>query len=136
VKSTTADAVPASLLARVVEHYHRTFCASRAAQAYLTRRGRTNPDLLKACRIGYADGSLLKRIPRTGDLREELRALGVITEQGRELLGGCIVVPIPDPQTGAWTTRTGAACGRRAIATCRGRCAASGTSRRRGRATR
>lgn len=102
-----ADAVPTSLLERVVEHYHRTFCTSRAAQAYLTRRGLTNPDLLKACRIGYADGSLLKRIPRTGALREQLRTLGVITATGRELLGGCIVVPIPDPQTGTWTTLYG-----------------------------
>jgi hypothetical protein len=101
------DAAPASLLERVVEHYHRTFCASRAAQAYLARRGFTNVDLLKACRIGYADGSLLKRIPRAGELRDELRTLGVITAAGRELLGGCIVVPIPDPQTGAWTTLYG-----------------------------
>lgn len=101
------DAAPTSLLERVVEHYHRSFCTSRAAQAYLTRRGLTNPDLLKAFRIGYADGSLLKRVPRTGELREQLRALGVITEQGRELLGGCIVIPIPDPQTGTWTTLYG-----------------------------
>lgn len=101
------DAAPAPLLERVVEHYHRTFRASRAAQAYLTRRGLTNPDLLKAFRIGYADGSLLTRIPRNGDVRDELRALGVITEAGRELLGGCTVVPIPDPQTGTWTTLYG-----------------------------
>jgi len=107
MKRSTPEAAPPSLLERVVEHYHRTFCSSRAAQAYLTRRGLTNPDLLKACRIGYADGSLLKRVPRSGALREQLRALGVITEQGRELLGGCIVVPIPDPQTGTWTTLYG-----------------------------
>ena len=107
MKRPTPEAAPPSLLERVVEHYHRSFCASRTAQAYLTRRGLTNPDLLKACRIGYADGSLLKRIPRTGELREQLRALGVITEQGRELLGGCIVIPIPDPQTGTWTTLYG-----------------------------
>lgn len=31
----------------------------------------------------------------------------MITEAGRELLGGCIVVPIPDPQTGTWTTLYG-----------------------------
>lgn len=104
MKATAAHAAPASLLERVVEHYHRAFCASRAAQAYLARRGLTNPDLLKTCRIGSADGSLLKRIPRAGELRDELRALGVITEHGRELLGGCVVVPIPDPRTGAWTT--------------------------------
>lgn len=107
MKARVVESVPASLLERVVEHYHRSFCASRVAQAYLARRGLTNPDLLKACRIGYADGSLLKRLPRTGGLREQLRALGVITDQGRELLGGCIVVPIPDPQTGTWTTLYG-----------------------------
>lgn len=107
MKRPTPEAAPTSLLERVVEHYHRSFCTSRVAQAYLTRRGLTNPDLLKACRIGYADGSLLKRIPRTGELREQLRALGVITEHGRELLGGCIVIPIPDPQTGTWTTLYG-----------------------------
>ena len=101
------DAAPTSLLERVIEHYHRSFCTSRAAQAYLARRGLTNPDLLKVFRIGYADGSLLKRVPRSGELREQLRALGVITEQGRELLGGCIVVPIPDPRTGTWTTLYG-----------------------------
>jgi DNA primase len=107
VKARVAEGAPASLLDRVVEHYHRSFCTARAAQAYLTRRGLTNPDLLKACRIGYADGSLLKRIPRSGDVREALRALGVITEAGRELLGGCIIIPIPDPQTGMWTTLYG-----------------------------
>jgi hypothetical protein len=101
------DAAPTSLLARVVDHYHRTFCAHAGAQAYLTRRGLTNPDLLKACRIGYADGSLLARLPHTGEVREALRTLGVITATGRELLGGCIVVPIPDPQAGTWTTLYG-----------------------------
>jgi hypothetical protein len=96
-----------SLLDRVVAHYHRTFCTHAGAQAYLTRRGLTSADLLKAFQIGYADGSLLKRIPRMGELRDELRALGVITAEGRELLRGCIVVPIPDPRTGSWTTLYG-----------------------------
>lgn len=105
----TADAPlhgPA-LLARVVEHYHQTFCTRREGQAYLASRGLIDPTLLKTFRIGYADGSLLKRLPRTGAVREQLRALGVITAEGRELLGGCIVVPIPDPTTGAWTTLYG-----------------------------
>jgi DNA primase len=103
----TTDAAPASLLERVVVHYHRTFCTHAGAQAYLARRGLTSADLVKTFQIGYADGSLLKRLPRTGDLRNQLRALGVITAEGRELLGGCVVVPIPDPRTGAWTTLYG-----------------------------
>ena len=95
------------LLPKVIEHYHRTFCEREDAQAYLTKRGISDPDLWKAHRIGYADGSLLKTIPRTGELRDELVRLGIVTAEGRELLGGCIVVPIPDPLTGQWTSLYG-----------------------------
>jgi len=95
------------LLARVVEHYHRTFCERKDAQAYLARRGLTDVDLLKTFKVGYADGSLLKSVPRSGEVKEQLLDLGVLTRQGRELLGGCVVVPIPDPATGEWTTLYG-----------------------------
>ena len=95
------------VLSRVVEHYHRTFCEREDAQAYLVERGITDTDLVQALRIGYADGSLLKLIPKEGELREQLLALGVITSEGRELLGGCIVVPIPDPTSGQWTSLYG-----------------------------
>jgi DNA primase len=95
------------VLSRVVEHYHRTFCEREDAQAYLVERGITDTDLVRALRIGYADGSLLKVIPKEGGLREQLVALGVITAEGRELLGGCMVVPIPDPLTGQWTSLYG-----------------------------
>jgi DNA primase len=114
---TTAEGAPlpgvpprpsaAALLPKVIEHYHRTFCEREDAQAYLKQRGLTDADLWKAHRIGYADGSLLKTIPKAGELRDELLSLGVITSEGRELLGGCIVVPIPDPVTGQWTTLYG-----------------------------
>jgi DNA primase len=96
-----------ALLARVVEHYHRTFCERKDAQEYLAQRGLTDLDLLRALRVGYADGSLLKLLPKDGELREELRTLGVVTPEGRELLGGCVVVPIPDPMSGAWTNLYG-----------------------------
>jgi DNA-binding transcriptional ArsR family regulator len=119
------------LLSRVVEHYHRTFCERKDAQAYLTKRGLTDADVLKAFKVGYADGSLLKTLPVSRcplpegrakatretangqratsgpDIREELIRLGVLTKEGRELLGGCVVVPIPDPLSGEWTTLYG-----------------------------
>jgi hypothetical protein len=98
---------PGAVLARVVAHYHRTFCARADAQAYLRRRGLTDGALLRAFQVGYADGSLRARLPRGGAVREQLEALGVLTTEGRELLGGCLVVPIPDPTTGAWTTLYG-----------------------------
>ena len=104
-----AEAIPSvgPLLARVVEHYHRTFCEREDAQAYLIKRGITDTDLIQALKVGYADGSLLKSIPGSGEVRDQLLALGVITVDGRELLGGCVVVPIPDPLTGEWTTLYG-----------------------------
>lgn len=95
------------ILSRVVEHYHRTFCEREDAQAYLIERGITDTDLVQALKIGYADGSLLKVIPKEGELREQLLALGVVTAEGRELLGGCVVVPLPDPVTGQWTSLYG-----------------------------
>jgi len=99
---------PAALLGRVVAHYHRSFCEREDAQKYLTfKRGLTDLELLKTLKVGYADGSLLKTIPKRGELREQLVNLGVITQQGRELMGGCIVVPIPDPVSGEWTSLYG-----------------------------
>jgi len=54
----------------VVEHYHRTFCERADARDYLEKRGLTDADLLRALKVGYADGSLLKTIPKAGELRE------------------------------------------------------------------
>ena len=105
-KASSEPAV-ADVLPRVVEHYHRTFCEREDAQAYLRKRGLTDVDLWRAHRIGYADGSLLKVIPKTGEVRRALKTLGVVTAQGRELLGGCLVVPIPDPVSGQWTSLYG-----------------------------
>ena len=72
-----------ALLSRVIEHYHRTFCEREDAQAYLVKRGITDTDLVQALKIGYADGSLLKTIPKSGELREGLVKLGVITAESR-----------------------------------------------------
>ena len=96
-----------SLLSCVVDQYHRTFCERKDAQEYLAKRGLTDGDVLKAFKVGYADGSLLKAIPKNGDVKAELLSLGIVTKEGRELLGGCVVVPIPDPLSGEWTTLYG-----------------------------
>jgi DNA primase len=109
-------APPTAVLSRVVEHYHRIFCEREDAQAYLAKRGLTDRDLLRVLKIGYADGSLLKVIPNDGEVRDELVSLGVITPEGRELLGGCVVVPIPDPLSGQWTNLYGR--GMRAVRHC------------------
>jgi DNA primase catalytic core len=95
------------LLGRVVEHYHKTFLEREDAQGYLRTRGLTDVDILRALKVGYADGSLLKMAPKESETHRQLLELGVITSEGRELLGGCVVVPIPDPLTGSWTTLYG-----------------------------
>ena len=90
------------LLGSVVEHYHRTFCERPDAQEYLKSRGLVDAELLKAWKVGYADGSLLKTLSKSGEVRDGLVALGVITAEGRELMGGCVVFPLADPVSAAW----------------------------------
>jgi DNA primase catalytic core len=99
--------VSPEILSKIVEHYHKTFCSRRDAQEYLEKRGFAEPNLFRDYQVGYADGSLLGLVPKKGELRDQLLSLGVITERGRELLGGCIVVPIPDPLTGKWVSLYG-----------------------------
>jgi hypothetical protein len=81
------------LLETVVSHYHESLLSSKEARAYLEGRKLWSPDLIKAFRLGFADGSLTERLGRS-PLKKDLRALGVLTGSGRELLKGCIVVPI------------------------------------------
>ncbi len=95
------------LLARIVQHYHRTFCEREDAQNYLKSRGLADSELWRTFHIGYADGSLRKVLSEDKEIRRELLALGILTAEGRELLGGCIVFPIPDPVSGDWTTLYG-----------------------------
>lgn len=96
VKRGTAPRV--DLLGQVARVYHQTLTSSAAAKQYLVSRGITNPDLIAALEIGYADGTLLERAPEGSETRAQLEALGVITTNGNghELMGCCIVVPLRD----------------------------------------
>ena len=87
-------------------------------------------DLLKAFKVGYADGSLLKVVPKDGELREQLLSLGVITKEGRELLGRLRRRPDPRPDDGRVDDPLRPrACARRGTATCPALFAASSTTR-------
>src|SRR6266536_3008575 len=85
-------------LSRVVEHYHRRLLETPAAQDYLRSRGITAPEFVTTFWIGYADGTLLQVISPEG--RAALKRVGVITEGGRELMGGCVVFPLVDAASG------------------------------------
>jgi DNA primase catalytic core len=85
-------------LERAVSHYHHRLLETAAAQDYLRRRGIRAPEFAVAFRVGYADGSLVGMLPAEG--REALRAIGVLTESGRELMEGCVVFPLVDAGSG------------------------------------
>lgn len=85
-------------LSRVVEHYHRRFVETPAAQDYLRSRGIAAPEFAQTFRIGYADGTLLEVISPEG--RAALKRIGVIAESGRELMSGCVIFPLVDAASG------------------------------------
>ncbi|HEX7829394.1 MAG TPA: CHC2 zinc finger domain-containing protein [Thermoanaerobaculia bacterium] len=84
------------LLAQVARVYHQTLASSAEAKQYLVSRGITSADAIAALEIGYADGSLIERAPEGSETRAHLEALGVISTKGRELMHGCLVVPLRD----------------------------------------
>jgi len=99
--ATLSDAERAHLLRAVADHYQATLAKARRAQGYLKRRGLLVPEVLRAMRIGYADGSLLQAVASKGILREQLVAAGILSATGYEMLSGMVVVPLLDPGSGA-----------------------------------
>ncbi|MEW6277774.1 MAG: CHC2 zinc finger domain-containing protein [Candidatus Eremiobacterota bacterium] len=84
------------LLGRVADLYHEALLKCPRAQDYLKQRGLGDRELWSAFRLGYADGSLKDRFPARGEVAAALAGLGVVS-QGRELMRGCVVVPLGHP---------------------------------------
>jgi len=74
----------AMLLQRVVNFYVRTFAKDRAGLDYLKGRNLADATTLGTFQIGYSNGSLLKVLPREGDILDGLKTLGVLRADGRE----------------------------------------------------
>ena len=89
-----------ALLTRVMERYVRSFKESSQAQGYLTQRGLSSRELWETFRVGYVDGSLLKSLPGSGPVREQLTTLGILRANGQEHFHGCVVVPLEHPDEG------------------------------------
>lgn len=89
--------IRSELLKRVAGLYHDALLRHRQAQEYLTRRGLGDRELWKAFQLGYADGSLQELFPTEGEAAAALASLGVVSPEGRELMRGCIVVPLGHP---------------------------------------
>ncbi len=88
------------LLARVATFYAEALPEHAQALDYLKERGLHHPELLQSFRVGYCGGSLLKTLPRGGEVRQALQELGVLNEKGKEHFLGCVVVPLEHPQEG------------------------------------
>jgi len=86
----------ANLLQRVVNFYVKTLAKDRAGLDYLKSRNLADATTLGTFQIGYSNGSLLKVLPREGDILDGLKTLGVLRADGREHFEGCATVPIFD----------------------------------------
>lgn len=85
-----------ALLQRVVNFYARTLRKDEAGLSYLNTRNLSGSTLLDVFRVGYANGTLHRALPKSGELIRSLKALGVLNAKGQEHFRGCITVPIFD----------------------------------------
>jgi DNA primase catalytic core len=90
-------AVAADLMQRVTAFYHRTlFKEDRAGLDYLASRHLADPAMLESFRVGYCNGTMKRSLPPSGEVVEQLQALGLLNAKGNEVFYGRVVVPIPD----------------------------------------
>lgn len=78
----------------VAQYYHKRLYGNKKAEAYLEKRGLYQGQLIKRFCMGFADGSLLKLL--SNGQKEELKALGILHDNGSEHLYNCITVPLHD----------------------------------------
>ena len=91
--------------ATIVTYYASCLPLHEKAQHVAEQRLQLNPTELRQQQVGFADrslGSLIPhlRIKQGRKLREQLKALGLYKDNGREALRGCITRPKYDPDSG------------------------------------
>lgn len=90
------EATRAKLLARVAGFYAKTLHKDRAGLEYLKTRRLDNPAMLESFGVGYCNGTLRNALPKSGEIVEQLEAIGVLNERGNEVFFERVVVPILD----------------------------------------
>jgi DNA primase catalytic core len=85
-----------ALLRRVVKFHVRTLRKDAGGLSYLKQRNLTDAAMLEVFQIGCSNGSLLKALPKSGDVIRNLKTLGVLNAKGQEHFRGCVTVPIFD----------------------------------------
>jgi len=86
-------------LDQVIQYYHESLLNDDEAMEYLRQRGIENPVLLSKFKVGFADRTVGKLLPRGTTVKGEtvrgiLERYGLYKNTGHELLRGCVVFPI------------------------------------------
>ncbi|HSY54727.1 MAG TPA: CHC2 zinc finger domain-containing protein, partial [Opitutaceae bacterium] len=99
-KKSSSPAVPpniaADLLNRVAAFYHRTLFKDKAGLDYLASRNLADPAMLESFKVGYCNGTLKSALPKSGEVINQLKALGILNANGNEVFYGRVTVPIMD----------------------------------------
>jgi hypothetical protein len=84
------------LLNRVASFYHQSFCEDGRALQYLQTRGITDNNIFSDFQVGFSNGTILNTIPEDGDVTEDLKEIGILTDNGNERFYGSVVFPVFD----------------------------------------
>ncbi len=84
------------VLSRVIDFYHTAFCEDPRGREYLTGRGISETKTFADHKIGLSCGTLLNVLPDEGDIKEQLKEIGVLNDKGKEHFYGCITFPLYD----------------------------------------
>ena len=96
------------LLNRICTWYEQAFQDDPLGRQAVATLGLTDVGALSDFRVGYANGSLLTAVPEGSELWEKLRTAGVLDQEGREVLAGCVAFPWFDENgdcVGLWGLR-------------------------------
>ena len=88
------EATRARLLAKVAGFYAKTLHKDRAGLEYLKSRRLDEPAMLETFQVGYCNGTLRNALPKSGEIIEQLKSIGILNEKGNECFYGRVIVPI------------------------------------------
>jgi len=95
-KTTGLTAKLIKLFNRVIEFYHTAFTEDTRAKEYLNKRGITDNAVFTDYKTGFANGTLLNVLPNDGEIKKELKEIGILNSRGKEHFYSCVTFPIYD----------------------------------------
>ena len=84
------------LLEKTLSFYEKTFANVAEGKEILGKIKIEDNTILSSKKIGYADGSLIEAIPEKGKTVNDLKKVGIINKDGKELFFESVVFPVFD----------------------------------------